>query len=794
MPLAANSQALECEHRVPLRRRPDLEVQRARYLGREQVVVKDPLRLKYYRFAPEEYALLEMFDGRSSFEQMQREFARRFAPRTISLAELQRLSGRLHGDSLILSDAPGQGDALYRRRAERVRRQWHDAFSNILCIRFPGVDPSRLLTWLDRWFGWLFSPWAGVLVLWLAASAALSIAVEFDRFRERLPEFSAFFGGGNWLWLAVALAATRVVHELGHGLACKHLGGECHRLGLMLVALAPCLYCDVSDSWMLPSKWRRIAVGLAGMYAELLLASLATYLWWYSHPGLVHYLCLDVMFICSVGTIAFNVNPLLRYDGYYVLSDCLEIPNLRQKADALLKQRLAAWTLGIPEPPASPAWPARTRWLLIVYAAAAAVYRWVVLLSVLCFLTHALEPYRLRIVGQLIAVLGLYGLLFRPMWQWVKELAAPGRLAQIRPGRLLVSVVIAGLVAVGVLCLPLPRSVSCPVRMQTRDGAEVYVEVPGRLQEIHVQPGDLVTAGQPLLTLQNPALDQSLTRLANQRRELARRLAGIRRQALTDGSRAADETEALRQTLAALDEQLDKRQRDLEKLQITAPSSGVILSPSLDCGQSPEHCRQSVSRQPDAQAREVQSSPSLARPASVPLCAIRDELGKDGEPQSSSVGIALDRQQIGARLPTGLPVCQIGDPSHLEAVLQLKQADLEFLSPGQAVWILLDQAPEQRYVAEVREITQCGLNPTSASSATAPAPQSARPWRPDALWAVSAPPAGRAAPVAAFAARCPVDVPDGSILIGATGRARVFTGHHTLAAYLYTCLRQFAQY
>mgnify|MGYP000497118404 CR=1 FL=1 len=119
----------------------------------------------------------------------------------------------------------------------------------------------------------------------LGLSALGLVIVEWDVFRSRLPAFHEFFGPGNWLLLGLVLAVTKVLHEFGHGLSCKHYGGECHEMGFMLLVLTPCLYCNVSDSWMLPSKWRRAAIGAAGMYVEIVLASIATFVWWFSAPG-----------------------------------------------------------------------------------------------------------------------------------------------------------------------------------------------------------------------------------------------------------------------------------------------------------------------------------------------------------------------------------------------------------------------------------------------------------------------------------------------------------------------------
>ena len=138
-------------------------------------------------------------------------------------------------------------------------------------------------------------------------------------------------------------------------------------MGIMVLVLTPCLYCNVSDSWMLPNKWHRACIGAAGIYVEVVLASICTFLWWVSEPGLFHNLCLNVMFVCSTSTIVFNANPLLRYDGYYVLADLVEIPNLRQKATTILSRKLGEWCLGL-EPPDDPFLPQRNQVFFALYS------------------------------------------------------------------------------------------------------------------------------------------------------------------------------------------------------------------------------------------------------------------------------------------------------------------------------------------------------------------------------------------------------------------------------------------
>ena len=221
-----------------------------------------------------------------------------------------------------------------------------------------------------------------VCCIMLALSALTLVVVQFDVFHSRLPRFtrsSKRRTGSGW---RLTLAITKILHEFGHGLSCKHFGGECHEMGVMFLVLTPCLYCNVSDSWMLPNRWHRAAIGAAGMYVELVLASICTFIWWFTEPGLLNYICLNVMFISSVSTVMFNANPLLRYDGYYILSDVLEIPNLRQKASTILNRKLGAWCLGLEEPE-DPFLPQRKQWLFATYTVASAIYRWVVTFSIL---------------------------------------------------------------------------------------------------------------------------------------------------------------------------------------------------------------------------------------------------------------------------------------------------------------------------------------------------------------------------------------------------------------------------
>ena len=236
------------------------------------------------------------------------------------------------------------------------------------------------------------------------------MTVQFDEFQSKLPTFHQFFDGqqldlsGRRRW-----RVTKVIHEFGHGLTCKHFGGECHEMGVMFLVLTPCLYCNVSDSWMLPNKWHR-AVDRRGRHVyrdrDRLDLHVRVVV---QRAGLLNQLCLSTMFVCSVSTVMFNANPLLRYDGYYILSDLVEIPNLRPEGQRRFSA--ASWA------PGAWGWKSRTiRSCRSATSFSSPLFRGRRHLSLgdsvrhLLVLVPVFEPYGLKVVSQMLAMVSIISL------------------------------------------------------------------------------------------------------------------------------------------------------------------------------------------------------------------------------------------------------------------------------------------------------------------------------------------------------------------------------------------------
>jgi putative peptide zinc metalloprotease protein len=490
------------EHLV-VKLRPDLVVQPQFYEGMTHYVIKDPLALKYFRFKIEEYFLLEQFDGKQNLQDVKKAFERKYRPQTISIEDLTRFVAQLHEAGVILIDSPEQAKVLIRRRKKnRWRKVW--AFlANILFIKIPIIDPERLLTGMYPYFRWIFSRTFITLSTLSMLLAVSLVGSQWKTFYDKLPDFQSFF---NWWTIAsfwVCLAVVKIIHEFGHGLTAKHYGGEVHEMGILFLVLTPALYCDVTDSWLLPNKWKRIWISAAGIYVECFLASIATFVWWYSTPGLLNSLAMATMFICSVNTIMFNANPLLRYDGYYVMADWLEIPNLRIKSTQFFGYLFQEQVLGL-EIPVQSYLPRSRRYLFVTYAIASYVYRWFVTFAILWFLSQVLKPYKLESVSYLLALFSLVPLVGMPFYQIFKFVRTPGRLRKVKKARASAFGVAATALVGGLLLIPTPLRIQGSMVLKLAKPEEVYAETEGRLVELNVKNGDWVTKDTVLAKLSNP--------------------------------------------------------------------------------------------------------------------------------------------------------------------------------------------------------------------------------------------------------------------------------------------------
>jgi putative peptide zinc metalloprotease protein len=438
------------------------------------------------------------------------------------------------------------------------------------------------------------------------------------------------------------------------------------------------------------------------------------------------------MFVSSVSTLVFNGNPLMRFDGYYILADLLEIPNLRQKAGAVIQQTLGKWLLGV-SPRRDPFLPTRWRTAFATFAVASSIYGWLVTLSIFWFVYRVLQPYGLAIVGQLLGVLMIASLVVWPLVRLVRFVLEPARADTMNYLRAAAGLGVAGAAAAVMLAVPLPYYVACSVEIQPRGATSIYVDVPGHVRTVHVRSGP-VAAGQLIAELDDVDARLVEQRLAGQRDSLAVRVDTIRQRAHVE-DQALLELAHAEEALAALDAQLARRREEMARLTIRAPFSGVLVPPPT--------------RKSDKGERKRLATWS---------------------------GRPLDVRNVGAHLEASTLLGRIAQPGKLEAVLAVPQEEMDFVQPGQRVQIFLQQLPGDDLAGQIDHIASEELKAVPDRLAS----------RTGGTLATRTAAGGYEQPLGVvYQANVPIDDASGTLLVGGTGIAKIHAGWQPLGQRLW---------
>jgi len=641
---------LERRKKVRVRLRPNLIFSEQSDGARTCCVVKDPVSLRYFRLEERQRFVAEHMDGSRTLEEIQRAYERFFRPERLPLEEMEAFAAQLLRNGLAVNESPLAGRLLFERTEEDRTNAYWSGLLNFLCIKIPLFDPDRFLTRLLPRVRFIFSLGFVLLSLGLVVGAVALLATHWSEFQARLPGLDQFFRFQTLLCIWVALGLVKVLHELGHGLCCKANAGEVHEMGILLLFFFPTLYCDVSDSWMLPSKWKRMAVSAAGIFVELVIAAVATFCWWATDPGtFLNQVCLALMILCSVNTLVFNANPLMRFDGYYLLSDWLDTPNLAEHANRALHTGTMRW-FGI-ELPAQVAWGKQRPGFLACYALASYAYRGMVLVGSFLLLHSLLEPYKLGPLCLILLAVTIAVIVGQPVYRFLQSIKRNGKLPELKPHRLWVSAGILAVIGLAVLVIPLPVNVRGAALIQIEPDQVRRLVIPesgGFVREIFVRDGQRVRAGEVLAVLSNPELEVKL-RLNEADQPLREQQKNAQLVQLSDGGisegQAADDIRQTAFELKSLMRQhaLIKEQHD--RLTLRAPCDGIVIA---------------------------------LRP----------------------------HQDKGKWLESGTEFCRVGNPRALRAVFLVESADRQLITPGVQAWVRVHGGGSAQCAGVITDVSQ----------------------------------------------------------------------------------------
>jgi putative peptide zinc metalloprotease protein len=546
------------------RLRTHARITRHQYRGEIWYVLQDLSSERFHRFSPSAYTVIGLMNGERTVQEIWDMALERLGDDAVSQDEVIQLLGQLHSADVLQCDVPPDTAELFRRRQNLERAKLKKQIFSIFAWQLPLFDPERLLDRLSPLVRPLYG-WFG-LVLWLAV-VGWGLVLGWTHWPELSKNvLDRVLMPENLVVLWLLFPMIKLLHEFGHAFAVKAYGGEVHEMGVMILVLTPVPYVDASAAWSFKSKWQRVVVGGAGMGVELFLAALAMFVWVNAEPGLVRSLAYNTILIAGISTVMFNANPLLRFDGYYMLMDYVEIPNLRQRASTYLIYLSERYLFGRRDAEQPIASVGERAWF-IGFSVASFVYRLLVILAILLFLGQ-----QHLLLGLVFAGSTAFAWLVLPAIKIGKFVLSSPRIRRVRRRAVLATVgLLAGAVVILVV-IPVPqRTVAEGVVWVPEEGI-VRAGADGFITKVVAAPGSKVTRGDVLVECDDEDVRTELKVLEAQLRELD---AKHRQVVIADRVRAEIIEEQQRYTR----EGLGRAQQRVADLTIRSRATGIFVLP-----------------------------------------------------------------------------------------------------------------------------------------------------------------------------------------------------------------------
>lgn len=544
--------------------RPHTRLHRQTFRGTIWYVLEDNASALYHRFDTAAYEVIKLMTGHRTVQQLWEDATTSLGDDAPVQDEIIHLLGQLHQIDALQTDITPDVAELFDRSEQFKQEQWKGRVKNPLSIRLKLFDPDRFLNKTLPVVHRVYTKPFFFLWCALIAIGVLQAGLHWDALLVTVK--SQALAPTNILLLLLIYPVIKLLHELSHAYAAKLYGGEVHEIGVMFLVFMPVPYVDASAATAFRDKKMRMLVGAAGIMVEMLLAVLALFVWLSVEPGIVSNICFNIMLIGGVSTLVFNGNPLLRFDGYYVLADAIGIPNLAQRSNHYLKYLAQRYVLGLGEAHSPRTSAGEAPWF-VSYAIASFCYR-MVIMSVICF--YLINTF--FIIGIGLAMWALYNQIVLPLMKQLRFVLSDPSLRRKRPRAILVSSI--GLLALASLIALLP--VSSLTRFEgviwPPQDTQLVARTDGFVQQLLAVPGAQVRIGQALIQLNNVAQEGELAAKQARMVELNAqfRLARVQNKV---------KTRLVQEDISALQGEIDRLQTKIDGLLITSPATGQFVLP-----------------------------------------------------------------------------------------------------------------------------------------------------------------------------------------------------------------------
>ena len=550
--------------------RSDLKFMPRRYSGEASFLIEDTVANRFFNLGPKEYEFIAFFDGEKNLKQVFDEYV------SFATGSFGRQKNRNAGSDSVLGWDQARKIVGFLRQENLVATvngkeltphsngpQGRILNVNPIGLRIRLFNANPICSSIHEKAGFLFSKSACVvwlvLVIW-----AIGIAIrDFEKIRN---DIGLLIQPENFFWMSVCWIMLKFLHESGHAIRCRMEGGRVGDAGVNFLLLLPMPFVDVTSSWRFASMWKRISVAAAGMYFELFVAAIFILIWSFDFGPTMNSLSIQVVLMASLSTLLFNANPLMKFDGYYILSDLLKRPNLAVNGIRYQRSCLKALLFGI-KPDNGPM---TNDWVTKIYGWLAAVWRVVIAIGLLIAASTFLHG-----AGIVLAGLAIFFWYIKPLADFVRSIGGPDAMQRISWQRVLLSLGFTAVLVIGLALLPWPFSPNAVGVVAFANEHSIRAGSDGFVIEIHTFDGYIVEEGDVLAKLKNDDLALELESLRIDREVAILESRGKRRK------KALAEWQAVEKKITSLEEQIEILQRQIDELTISAPAAGRIVSQRL---------------------------------------------------------------------------------------------------------------------------------------------------------------------------------------------------------------------
>ncbi|MCH4998497.1 HlyD family efflux transporter periplasmic adaptor subunit [Pectobacterium carotovorum] len=538
--------------------------------GSPSWTLEDPLRGLYFRIGWAEMAMLSRWSMGNAAQIVAE--VNQTSALMLDDSDVQYFNRFLQANSLTRVSGD-EAMAQFSRQVEQSRVSiWRKLLKNYLFFRIPLWHPDRFLGATLPWIEPFFSRTFLKLTLLVAVLGLFLAGRQWETFKHTFLHFFTLEGAAL---AGLTLCFTKILHEFGHAYTCKRFGARVATMGVAFLVMMPVLYTDTSGSWKLTRRRQRMAIGAAGMMTELVLAAWATLAWSFLPDGMLRSAAFMLATTTWIMTLAINLSPLMRFDGYFLLSDGLQMPNLQNRGFAIGRWQMREWLFGLGDAPPEhfPRWLQRT---LVGYAFAVWIYRFFLFTGIAILVYHM----TFKLLGMLLFAIEIGYFVVMPVVNEVREWSK--RRKDYRMNRNMTTTLTVSAVVLLLLMIPWQRGVYAPALLRAEQQSSLYMPVPAMIQRIDVQVGQPVHAGQTLFTLSSDAL-------AHERQQLERQIATLNWQSTFQvfNKEAAGDHQRVKQEHEAALQKLQVLQRQSEQLTVRAPIDGVVadMATPLETGE-----------------------------------------------------------------------------------------------------------------------------------------------------------------------------------------------------------------